>query len=280
MTTKHDLLGLATKVALRRPLELLLGTGIPLVGFFSVTGSAEPFRSLWLFVPAIVLAGWHILKVNDLCFERKSLSHHQPFRPASLFPVSVFPVVAVGLLFRQGLTAMILLLIMLNWDAYARWGKRHWGSGLLHNFVGGGLHFLLGAVAAGAPDLVSALPLSLYFALTMAGAALHHDALHADEDREQGYRTGAVAFGRNRWWRLGVIPLLLAQPLLAWADRDFLVPFAAAFAVYLGLYLVFSCQPDPGTRPLFRSLCRLAYAAAGLAYLAARTYSLALAGST
>ena len=183
--------------------------------------------------------------------------------------------VSIGLMFRQGGTAMVLLLVMLNWDVYALWGKRRWGSGLLHNFLGGGLHFLLGAVAAGAPDLVFTLPLSLYFALTMTGAALHHDALHADEDREQGYRTGAVAFGRNRWWRLGVVPLLLAQPALAWAGRDFLGPFAAAFAVYLGLYLVFSCRPSPGERPLFRSLCRLAYAVAGLAYLVARARSLA-----
>jgi 4-hydroxybenzoate polyprenyltransferase len=258
----------------RRPLELLLGTGIPLVGFFSVVDSTERLGVLWLFLPAIVLAGWHILKVNDLVFDRGSSAHRGPLRPSDAFPVLVFPVVSMGLMFRQGGTAMVLLLVMLNWDVYALWGKRHWGSGLLHNLVGGGLHFLLGAVAAGAPDILSPMPLALYFALTMTGAAFHHDALHADEDRAQGYRSGAVVFGKSRWWRLGLMPLLLAQPALILAGRDFLVPFAAAFAVYFALYLVFSVRANSGGTPIFRSLCRLIYAVAGLAYLAMRMHEI------
>jgi len=249
---------------LRRPLELLLGTGIPLLGYFSVARGEIPLGPLSGFLAALLLAGWHILTVNDLLFERQPFAPEKLWQTKNLIPVWLAPAVAVGLLLPLGNSAPGLALIIFNWDLYAWRGKRSWQSALFHHLLGGGLHFLLGATAAGLDAIAPVLPQTLFFALAMAGASCHHDANHAAEDLAQGYATGAVRFGRDRWWRLGLVPMLGAQAALWFATCELRNPFLAAFVVYFSLYLSVTFRDTPGAIPWFRPLCRLAYAAAGL----------------
>jgi hypothetical protein len=270
MNGNYQLIGLTPRT-LRRPLELALGMGIPLAGFLLVAESSAQLRILWTLLPAMLLAGWHVLRINDLLFLRPEPTVDQLFQLRNLVPIGVCPLLATALLSRNEAAALVLVLVMLNWDSYARWGKRHWAGGLVHNALGGGLHFLLGATAAGGVDTLSALAFpTLFFALTMAGAGCHHDALHEAEDRVHGYRTGAVAWGARRWWLLGIAPMAAAQVALAFSPPPLAVPFAVAFLAYLALYLGFARRLAPHADPAFRALCRIAYALAGIAFVVIR----------
>ncbi len=246
-----------------RTVELLFGTGIPLVGFFSCCQPGNVQSGLLWMYPLLLVAGWHILVVNDIFFDREN----SRMKTWQMVPVIAVPPLLVVAGLRQQMLVTMLFLIIINWNLYSYFGKRNWMSGLFHNFAGGFLHFLAGVAGAGG-DIAASLPMAFFFAFAMTAGAMHHDAAHAEEDSSMKYDTGAVSFGAIRWWRLGIIPMLAAAPLLFLQGGLFMKCFAAACILYAVLYAVMYSRIEKTENMLvFRILCRLVFAAAAMVFI-------------
>ena len=110
--------------------------------------------------------------------------------------------------------AAAIALTIINWDVYSVWGKRHWLSGLLQNSLAGALHFSIGLTAAGCTIFCEFRAETIFFALAMTGAAMHHDASHAVDDSMHHYKTGAFVFGQECWWKYSIVRMFFClQPL-------------------------------------------------------------------
>ncbi len=213
------------------------------------------------------MMGWHTLLVNDMAFHRNRLR-------GSLFRLAVAvttAVVSIGLAVssREYAAAGCLAAMAVNWNFYSLVGKHSFLTALAANFCGGMLHFAIGAAFAGAA-IDGMIGYALYFGFTMAGASMHHDAVDAEEDAHAGYVTGAVRFGRVRWWRFGVVPIATANAILALhCARDALL--LAAFGGYLVVYCRFRRGPfDTDRLHAFRLSCRAIYGLSGGLYIAER----------
>ncbi len=262
-----------------RMTELLFATGIPLAGFMGSAASAADLQRLLWFLPVLLAAGWHVISVNDRFF-RPERARSGKLGESSTF-ISFFLVPpAVGFtLMNAGMFAafVVMLLIILNWDIYSISGKRGWLSGLAHNFAGGGLHYLLGAAAASQSFTQRTWAEAVFFALAMTCGAMHHDAADFPEDLVNGYETGAVKFGYERWWQLGIVPMALSLLFLYCAEREFAVCFGLACTAYFTAYIAFSSGALGGLQyALFRKACRIIFAFCGLAYVGIKAMPLFL----
>ncbi|HBC89735.1 MAG TPA: hypothetical protein DCZ94_22580 [Lentisphaeria bacterium] len=250
-----------------RIVELLFGTGIPLVGFACATKGIENLADLYWFYAFLLLTGWHVLAVNDICFDRKSFRFSIKYFP----PLVMAPAILLYFSTQKPVFVLILFLIIINWNIYSVYGKYNWLTGMFHNFSGGVLHFLAGVAAAGCTDMYQYSAQALFFGFAMLSGAMHHDACHSSEDMERDYRTGAVVFGKRIWWRLGIMPMIAGIVfLLCTKDMPFMFCFCFSSSLYLIMYSAVNTWKLNNGMLYFRILCRLAFATGAVAYIALR----------
>jgi len=247
--------------------EIIFGTGIPMVGFIcAVKNTGALFDLFWIY-PLLLLTGWHIITVNDICFDRGNFRFSMKYFPSLV----LVPLLLAGIFFLKPAFVLVLFLTILNWNIYSLYGKYNWLTGLFHNFAGGILHFLVGVTAAGCTDLFPYYAQALFFGFAMISGAVHHDACHFLEDSRRNYRTGAVVFGEAIWWRLGVIPMLAGTIfLLCSKDMLFMFCFCLSSSSYFVLYSATATWKFNNYMLYFRILCRFAFAMGALAYIAVR----------
>lgn len=265
------------KTPLSRVSEVALSLGIPAVAFITIS---DRFDLEHIFPSALLIlaAAVHVMAVNDHMFAPTSSdavirfldSEHRLLKWG--FPA--FLALAVPFL---PVTAILVLFTIFLWDFYSIYGKRGWISSLICNFLGGGAHFLIGVAWASrnsfamfADSAAKLAPEALFFAFAMTAGAMHHESYDAAEDAESGYKTGAVRFSSDVWWRLAAIPMAVSVVPLAFSSvSSFRNCFRAAVSAYFALYAVLSLSPLPSTKPVFRLLCRVVFiaAAAAFAYL-------------
>lgn len=258
-----------SEISSSRLAEIFFATGIPTVGFFSVfVNDTQLYRLLW-FYPVLILAGWHVVAVNDLFFD-KSLSKRAGLGRLSVsLPLFFVPFVIAWSAFLSVPFCIYVALTVINWDIYSVRGKNHWASCMVHNFLAGGLHFMIGTAGADYSDMANVWPMALFFAFAMSAGAMHHDAMHFVEDLQKGYRTGAVCFGMEKWWSLGIIPMSLSLPFLYFAPFTFSLCFSGAAILYFMAYTVTVASANgPAGAIWFRTACRAIFAAAGLGFCA------------
>ncbi|MEA2013143.1 MAG: hypothetical protein U9O87_08750 [Verrucomicrobiota bacterium] len=265
MLTNGKKLPNLTKIIFSRTAEIFLGTGLPVLGFFCAFNSDTSYADLLLFYPFLILCAWHIIYINDLTFKNYSFSFQKLFtKPNSFFLLLLI----LGILFRP-LLFFLLLFIVLNWDYYSIHGKRNCISGLFCHFLGGTSHFVIGVILAQG-RVIGFISCILYFGFAMISGSMHHDSLHVSEDRTHGFNTGAVCYGRKKWWQFSILPMTIAQFFLLFTDTYFSLIFFIAYLLYLFLYLFYiSKEKDWGK---FRMLSRLLFAGAGIVYLIIKCY--------
>ncbi|HCE43201.1 MAG TPA: hypothetical protein DET40_06615 [Lentisphaeria bacterium] len=247
--------------------EIFFGTGIPMVGFICAVKNADALLDLCWFYPLLLLTGWHVVTVNDICFDRSSFKFSMKYFP-SLVAV---PLILACMFFLKPVFIAIMFLIILNWNVYSFYGKFNWITGLFYNFSGGILHFLAGVTAAGRTDIYPYLVPALFFGFAMLSGAIHHDACHYSEDSDRKYKTGAVVFGELSWWRIGIVPMLAGIiSLLNSNDMLFMFCFCVSSSMYLVMYSVMSTWKFNNYMLYFRILCRLAFAMGAIAYIVVR----------
>jgi len=199
--------------------ELLFLAGAPGLGLIAGSPAEEGLGMLALRGGALLvvalLVGAHVFLINDICDRVRDRC--SPERRSSPLASGELPVRAawgwalvlgaLGLLgswaLLGGASLVVAGLIVLVWDSYAwgplGWGKCHPVAGATHNMAGGGLHFLLGVVAAGkGPQWSEGVLLwTCYFGLLCLGGYLHHVARQAEADRASGVRTPATLWGER-----------------------------------------------------------------------------------
>jgi 4-hydroxybenzoate polyprenyltransferase len=266
-----DTLERLAKVATRsRLVEFVFAGGLPIIGYCLAIATVSELEAIWLMMLVTGLTGFHILAFNDACFKpgrniRNLLGMH---------------IVGLGMLYvvvwQQGHHAAViaLALMVVNWDLYAWAGKRHWFPSILHHCIGGALHVGAGYLFASS-DWRSAAMYGLYFGLAMAGAAMHHEAIDIDEDRDGGYRTGAVRFGMRWWFFCGAIPMTVAHLILTREGTIFETTMVSAFLCYGILLVLFAARGINHQHAMvFRMCCRITYGIAGAVYLYLRVRGL------
>lgn len=247
--------------------EVFFGTGIPLVGFVCAARNSRALEDLLWFYPLLLLVGWHVVEVNDICFDRKNFR----FSVRHVIPLLIVPFILACGFFLKPVFIAVIFLIILNWNVYSFYGKYNWMTGLFYNFSGGILHFLAGVTATGCTDLFPYYTESLFFGFAMLSGAIHHDTSHLSEDLNRHYRTGAVIFGEFIWWRLGIVPMLTGiMIMLCSKDMLFVFCFCISSTVYLALYFLTTTWKINNYMLYFRILCRLAFAAGATAYIVLR----------
>ena len=258
-----------------RVAELFFATGIPVTGFALAAKNVATLDNFIWFYPVTLLAGWHVLAVNDLFFSDKNFPGRDKLLSTAFFlPIFFVPVVVALILLQIGNGSFVaaIVLTVINWDIYSVWGKRRWLSGLLHNSLAGAFHFSIGLTAVGCPIFCEFRAETIFFALAMSGAVMHHDASHSVEDSMRKYKTGAVVFGRERWWKLAVVPMFFCLQTLFYCEKLFSMVFTFSLIVYSISYIIFiflSSYGDPARRySLFRGLCRAIFALGGLVFIA------------
>ncbi len=250
-----------------RPAELLFASGIPVCGFaYSLCQFSDTFNFIW-FYPVILLSGWHVLAVNDYFTSGKERGRKSFLQIQIFFPFFILPPILSVILLDNLPLLTVMTITVLNWDLYSMFGKKGWFSGILHNFIAGGIHFILGATAVSNPGMIGIWPEALFFSLAMTGAAMHHDASHFSEDMGNGYRTGAVMFGYEKWWRMALIPMLFSIFPLYFATNLFCLVFGIALSLYFISYFLFLFVFPGRHLRLFRSICRGIFSLAALAYI-------------
>lgn len=254
--------------------ELFFATGISLIGFMLATKNIDTLYNFIWFYPVTLLAGWHVLAVNDFFFSDKHFPRREELlSPAFFLPVFLVPVAGTLVLLEIGnwSFATSIALTVVNWDIYSIFGKRRWISGLLHNSLAGALHFSIGLTAAGCLFFHEFRPETIFFALAMTGAAIHHDASHTLEDFMHDYKTGAVVFGHSCWWRCAIIPMSFSLLPLCYCNNLFSMVFVFSLIIYLISYIIFnlSFSGEDFTRrySIFRTLCRVIFALGGLIFI-------------
>jgi len=260
---------MSKKSPVSRLAEVFLSMGIPAIGYLRVVKEVE-WESLAWQIPVMLLAAWHVIIINDSSFGaktdlKKSFLSKRNITGAVLFPFFIFPSLYVSPLF-----GILVFLTMVNWDIYSLKGKRHWLSGIFHNFLGGALHFSIGIACAENSEMgiisiesfeaiASCWPETLFFALTMTSGAMHHDSFDVEEDRQNGYITGAVKFSPDRWWRLAAIPFMAATALLFLTEHTFSGAFIVSSIAYFAVYTIISFKKKPTVFLPFRTICRLVF---------------------
>lgn len=262
---------MSEKTVFSRVAEVVLSLGIPAVGYLHCVSRTPEFHSLYWQIPVILLASYHVITVNDSSFGKETSIYRVFTDGQNLFAALILPVLLLPALYFSPLFGALIFLTMLNWDIYSLKGKRSWIAGLVHNFMGGALHFLIGvAAAANFADMAILLqywPEMMFFALVMTAGAMHHDSFDVDEDRAADYVTGAVKFSPDIWWRLAAIPFVSGTLMLLFADKIFSSSFIISSSLYLCLYIAISLTSNPSRVILFRSLCRLIFVGGALIYL-------------
>ncbi len=262
-------------ILLSRTAEIVFGCGLPITAFFVTANTGEPFptKNFLMLIPFLLMTSVHVITFNDLCFNRRNPLTSATRKFHLKITLLLIPALILFLVPLWPSLCFMLLLIILNWDIYSYAGKKHWLSGWLHNLAGGILHFLAGASHLGVEGALSEWPMAFYFGLAMASGAIHHDALHHEEDSRNSYETGAVVFGPNLWWRMGFIPLLTAIPLLLFTPVDFALCFGLASLVYFFFYVALVIFPNPSEKIWFRVVCRLIFSVSAAFLVAIRIFS-------
>jgi hypothetical protein len=257
--------------------EVFLSMGIPAIGYLRIFSKIN-WESLAWQVPVMLLAAWHVIIINDSSFGpntciRRSFLSKRNITGALLFPLFILPSLYVSPLF-----GIFVFLTMINWDIYSLKGKRHWLSGLFHNFIGGALHFSIGIACAENSEMgvisiesfkaiVSCWPEIMFFAFAMTAGAMHHDSFDVKEDSEYGYTTGAVKFSPDKWWRLAIVPFFMSVAFLVFAQNDFRTSFMISSIAYFAVYTFVSFRKKPTTYLPFRSICRTVFIISAGIYL-------------
>lgn len=227
--------------------ELVLLAGAPGLGLLARSAPQEGLKGLLgagaALAVAVVPLGAHVFLVNDICDRLRDRVN--PERLAGPLARGAWPVptawrwavglAGLGLVLTAALlgraAAVVAAGIILNWDLYAwcarpraaggevvasRWGKCHPLLGAGHNFLGGGLHFLLGVAAAGGawPLRGGELFWSAYFGLLCLAGYFHHVARQEEADRASGLATVATLWGRRPALRAGAGVLVGSTALL------------------------------------------------------------------
>ncbi len=245
--------------------ELVFAGGMPITGYVIFADDLSQLYKIWIMLVTTSMVGWHILVVNDAVFPGSSVPRTK-LGFAILLPVLSL---ATTLYLGYQLAAVGLILMMVNWHIYAVYFKGFYATALLCNFLGGLLHFEVGALFL-TDDLRATLSCALFFGLLMTGGSMHHDALDYEEDKAADYITGAVRFGQRKWWRLGIIPMTAANLLLAvqWSVLSWF--FLPAFTFYVVLYGVYFTEPTTERQLQFRFACRVIYGLAGGSFICFR----------
>ena len=262
---------MSKKTILSRITEVILSLGIPAVGYLSFNSpEIGSFSLLWQ-IPVTLMAAWHVILINDSSFSKQTSLSEVFMADKNISGALLIPLILIPSLYLTPLFGTLIFLTILNWDIYSLKGKRNWMSGLLHNFIGGALHFLIGLAAAAKfadiDKLFSHWAEVLFFAFTMTAGAMHHDSFDVEEDKEADYVTGAVKFSSDTWWRLAVVPFIAGMFMLLFAENTFAVSFLFPSAIYLLLYIFVACRKTPSTVTAFRPICRLIFIAGALIYL-------------
>jgi hypothetical protein len=243
--------------------EIIFSTGIPLVAFFS----AEPQKNIKSFaflIFAIFAAGWHIKTLNDI-FEQKRPLTPNLARPGIIFPLLLL---TIPIIFCPNMI-LPLLLIILNWNIYSIFGKNYFLFSMANNFLGGFLHYELGLSAASLSiNKIHYSPEALFFGFAMLCGSMHHDAYHAEEDRNYGFNTGAVKFGADKWWKLAVFPMLISIFFLAKSDKSFFFSFiyTGIIPYFIAYFAILSFCRAPSKKYFFRYFCRAIFAVSAILY--------------
>jgi len=248
---------------LSRPAELAFSQGLPMMGFFMSGGIIG--WELWLFLVLSACAAWHILLFNDRCFHEATKKGKKIKREmiALFFLIPLIGGVLAGFYY----STVCFLLAALNWDFYSCKGKHNYILVSVHNFIGGFLHFAGGYFIFNPVINIEVVSIGLFFGLMMVGAGMHHDALDRQEDKQAGYKTGAVLFGERYWWTLGAKFIIAAQILLFGGSFIFGISMLFAFMVYIVFYWNVKGHYNHEKGMAFRALCRLAYGGVGVYYL-------------
>lgn len=249
-----------------RLVELGFAGGVPVTGYLLTINSASQLPNIWVMLVATGLVGWHILVINDYCFPGNTTSSLKLLL-GLLFPLISF---SLSLGFGYYKASLCIFLMLVNWNLYSLFLKKHFLSTLVNNFLGGYLHVSSGVLFADG-EVASTLNCGVFFGLIMVGASMHHDALDYDEDKRAGYNSGAVRFGQVLWWRLGILPMTAANIVLLFKPLPFRTIFLVAFLVYLVVFMVFSRRPFRFEGFLiFRFISRAIYGCAGICFLIGR----------
>ncbi len=250
--------------------ELVFAGGLPIIGYIVGMNHFDQLFEIWIMMIATCFVGWHIQVVNDVCFPEKRVS------PAKLIIAGLLPVFSFIITIHSGYydASLFLFLMIINWHIYSRFFKGFFPMSLLHNFCGGFLHTGVGMLFSGM-EIDQAMVYGIYFGFMMTGASMQHDALDYREDKNAGYRTGAVYFGREKWWRLGAAPIILANIILIFECTIFRAFLLTAFLIYILCYIYFYNKKfDELNLLLFRFISRIIYGLAGVVYISVRIMAL------
>lgn len=253
--------------------ELVFAGGLPIIGYTIGMNHFEQLYKIWIMMIPTCFVGWHILVINDVCFPEKRVSRSKLII-AGLLPIFSF-IISVSSGYCDA--SFFLLLMIINWHIYSLFFKGFFPMSMLHNFCGGFLHTGVGMLFSGM-KMDQAAVYGIYFGFMMTGASMQHDALDYREDKNAGYRTGAVYFGKKMWWRLGVVPICIANIILFFEYTIFKTLLLTAFLAYILCYIYFFNKNfDELNLLLFRFISRIVYGIAGVVYISIRMMEL---GST
>lgn len=268
---------MSKKTPASRFAEVFLSMGIPAIGYIR-TAEHIDWKSLCWQIPVILLAAWHIIIINDNSFGKNISIKTTFFSEKNITGGILFPFLILPSIYISPLFGLLIFITIINWDIYSLKGKRNWIAGLLHNFIGGALHFMIGISCAfnrdmgvfNIEDIRSIFifwPEILFFAFAMTSGAMHHDSFDTEEDRQYGYITGAVKFSSERWWRLAAVPFLAATGCLIFTEPIFRISFIVSSIAYFSTYTTLSLKKRPTSSREFRSICRLSFIGGALLYL-------------
>jgi len=266
---------MSDKTAISRFSEVILSLGIPAIGYLCVVKKVELESLIWQ-VPVILIAAWHVIRINDSSFGKNISLRQVFFDNDNLTGAVLVPFLIIPSIYLSPLFGSLIFLTMLNWDIYSLKGKRNWIAGLCHHFIAGAFHLMIGiSLTAKFADMHIFLqywPEIVFFAFTMTAGAMHHDSFDYAEDRAANYATGAVKFSPDRWWRLAVFPFIAGSAMLPFCEGCFRISFAFSSAIYFLAYSLVSFRKKPSSLLLFRKICRGAFIIGALIYATGKIF--------
>ncbi len=269
--------------------EVAILLGFPMIGlFFAFESLPQLFSaSVFLFAFGIFslfsaiyafngLAGMdddsHNARLSDLKNRKKS------FIATLVVALSASLVFFFMIRFELAVFAVISFLLWCVYSFPKKGFKYRPVLGTLIHFAGQIIHFLMGCAVLKPLD-TGCFAASVYFAILFSAGHINHELIDHDADEKAGIRTGAVCFGVKKWEKVSFFLFATAAVyiiMLASFRKELLplcLPFAAAGTAHI-IFKISTLRRPPAQVKFLkeRSFYRIAYFAAGIAFILAKIF--------
>ncbi len=263
--------------------EVVLMVGFFLVGsFFSI--SAISFLSIqklfvysiavFLFITGIYMFNAFSGYSSDVTNERLSFFYRKKPKEFLGF-FSVFSVLSLWIFYViDPILMRFAVIVLLLWVLYSlpKVGLKAFPvTGTVVHFISQVIHFQMGYVLFRPVD-VTALFISIYFALLFSGGHFHHESIDYDADKRHGIQTSAVCFGDHMARNISFCIFCLS--IIYWALLYYIkiltfwefLPFGIAFFAHGVSFVIYArkTQYSQYIKIHYRALYRVYYLTAGL----------------